>query len=200
MSQTECWTKLDTSGPIWSNFHLVCPLFLIGTLEADGSPNFAPKHMASPMGWDNYFGFVCTPRHSTYQNIQRDGVFTVNSPRPDQVVLTSLAASARESDGEKPIMSALSSFPAGEIKAPCFEDSYFVLECQLLKFVEGLGDNVLILGEILAAQVHRDALRTSDGDSQEQIHQNPLLAFISPERFSPIKTSYKFPYPRDFCK
>ena len=32
--------------------------------------------MAMPMSWKNHFGFVCTPRHNTYQNIQRSGQFS----------------------------------------------------------------------------------------------------------------------------
>ncbi|MCL7971066.1 MAG: flavin reductase, partial [marine benthic group bacterium] len=66
--------KLDLDKPIWDRFFWVSPLSVVGTLEEDGTPNLAPKHMATPMGWQNYFGFVCTPRHSTYRNIERDGV------------------------------------------------------------------------------------------------------------------------------
>ena len=88
--------------PIWERVFTVNPLVLIGTQERDGGYNLAPKHMAFPMGWENYFGFVCTPRHFTYHNARREGVFTVSYPRPTQVVLASLAASPREDDGAKP--------------------------------------------------------------------------------------------------
>ena len=65
----------------------------------------APKHMVSPLGWQNFFGFVCTPRHRTYQNIRREGAFTVTFPRPSQVVLTSLSAAPRDDDDVKPALS-----------------------------------------------------------------------------------------------
>ena len=83
--------SLDLAAPIWDSFYVVAPLVLIGTKDAGGDYNQAPKHMAFPMGWDNYFGFVCTPEHSTYQNIQRERVFTGTFPRPTQVILASLA-------------------------------------------------------------------------------------------------------------
>ena len=67
---------LDVSQPIWDRFFWVAPLVIIGTREPDGGHDLAPKHMATPMGWRNYFGFVCTPRHRTYSNAERSGVFT----------------------------------------------------------------------------------------------------------------------------
>ena len=74
--------ELDISEPVWDRFFWVAPLVLVGTREPDGSHDLAPKHMAIPMGWQNYFGFVCTPSHHTYSNVQRSGVFTVLDYRP----------------------------------------------------------------------------------------------------------------------
>ena len=104
--------ELDISQPIWERFFWVAPLVLVGTREQDGKHDLAPKHMATPMGWENYYGFVCTPRHHTYSNIEREGVFTVSYPRPSQLVLTSLAASPRCGAEEKPALSVLPVFPA----------------------------------------------------------------------------------------
>ena len=53
----------------------------------DGGNDLAPKHAAFPLGWGSFFGFVCTPRHSTYHNVRREGIFTVSYPRPTRVVL-----------------------------------------------------------------------------------------------------------------
>ena len=101
--------ELDVSQPVWDRFFWVAPLVLIGTQEPDGTHDLAPKHMAIPIGWENYYGFVCTPRHHTYANIQREGVFTVSYPRPSQLVLTSLAASPRCGEAEKPALAVLPS-------------------------------------------------------------------------------------------
>ena len=56
--------ELDVRLPVWERFFTVAPLVLIGTREADGSFDLAPKHMVLPLGWQNYIGFVCTPRHA----------------------------------------------------------------------------------------------------------------------------------------
>ena len=68
------------------------PLVIVGTVEPDGGPDLAPKHMAGPVSWDNLFGFICCDRHATYRNAVRTGAFTVSCPTPDQIVATSLTS------------------------------------------------------------------------------------------------------------
>ena len=64
-STTADLIELDTSVPVWEQFFTVAPLVLVGTTDPDGALDMAPKHMVTPMGWQNYFGFVCTPAHGT---------------------------------------------------------------------------------------------------------------------------------------
>ena len=104
--------SLDPKWPIWERFFTVAPLVIIGSRDETGAFDLAPKHMATPLGWQNYFGFVCTPRHRTYQNIRREGAFTVSFPRPTQVVLTSLSAAPRDDDDVKPALALLPTRPA----------------------------------------------------------------------------------------
>ncbi|MGB5621945.1 MAG: flavin reductase, partial [Gammaproteobacteria bacterium] len=104
--------ELDTSQPIWDRFFYIISLVIIGTREADGGHDLAPKHMAMPIGWDNYFGFVCSPTHATQTNAERSGAFTVSYPRPDQLLQTSLAASPRFDNVGKPALAALPVVPA----------------------------------------------------------------------------------------
>ena len=102
-------TELDPAQPIWERVFCVAPLVVVGTREADGSDDLAPKHLAMPLSWGRHFGFVCTPRHRTYQNVLREGAFTVTYIRPSQTVLASLAATPRCGDGSKPVTTALPS-------------------------------------------------------------------------------------------
>lgn len=201
MDRTELgqWIPLDTDQPIWSRFFTVAPLVLIGTREEKGY-NLAPKHMAMPLGWENYFGFMCTPRHGTYRNIRREGGFTVSFPRPDQVLLTSLSAMARRDDCDlpKPVLDALPTLPGTRIDAPLLENAYLHLECTLDRIIDGFGENSLIAGSIVHANVHADALRTSDRDEQEQLFHHPLLAFLPYGRFAEIRETLAFPYPKEF--
>ena len=98
---------LDLEAPVFARVFTVSPLVLVGTKEEGGGYDLAPKHLAMPLGWDNYFGFVCTPRHATYRNACRERAFTVSYPRPTQVVTTSLAASAREGGEAGPKLSLI---------------------------------------------------------------------------------------------
>jgi flavin reductase (DIM6/NTAB) family NADH-FMN oxidoreductase RutF len=187
--------ELDTAQAIWERFFWVAPLVLVGTMEVSGQHDIAPKHMAFPLGWDNYFGFVCTPRHATYSNIRRSGVFTVSYPRPSQLVQTSLAASPRCGAGDKPALAALSVFPARRVEGVLVEGCSAFLECELERIVDGFGENSLLAGRVVAACVAEDALRCDDGDDQAQIHASPLLAYLNPGRFAAIDDSLSFPFP-----
>ena len=190
--------NLDLTKPIWDRFFWVSPLTVVGTLEEDGTPNLAPKHMATPLGWQNYFGFVCTPRHSTYRNIERDGVFTVSMPRPDQVVLASLCAAPRCEDGAKPDLEALQTRPATRVRGIHLAHSYLFFECELDRIADGFGENSLVVGRIVEAAVAQDSMRTLERDGQDMIHDAPLLAYLQPWRFAVIKQTYLFPLPDGF--
>jgi flavin reductase (DIM6/NTAB) family NADH-FMN oxidoreductase RutF len=200
MSDTKTTTliELDTGSSIWESFFTVFPLVVIGTREADGSDDLAPKHLAIPMSWENHFGFVCTPRHNTYQNILRDGQFTVTYMRPSQTVLASLAATPRCEDGSKPITQALPTFEAEEVNASFVQDGYLFLECMLHQFVDNLGENSLIIGRIVRARVAEDALRASDEDDEDLVYASPLLAYLYPGRFAEIASTTKLPFPAGF--
>ena len=193
--------KLDLTLPIWQRFFCVAPLVLIGSQDQHGQLDFAPKHMAMPMGWENYFGFICTPSHKTYQNIVDTEVFTVTYVRPTQLLLTSLAASPRcENDQNKAVLERFDTFSASEIEAEFLQDGYVFLECQSYQIIDNFGENSLITGKIIAAHIDEDALRMSEQDDAELIHRSPLLAYLHPHRFSTINQSNLFPLPENMKK
>lgn len=186
---------------MWQRYFSVAPLVLIGTTDPGGAADFAPKHMVAPMGWENYFGFVCTPRHGTYRNIERTGVFTVTYPRPSQVLLASLAASPRcGDDNAKPVLGAFDTIPAKSIEGRFVADGQVFLECERFKVIDGFGDNSLITGRIKAAQVHKAALRVSERDDQEVLGAAPQLAYIHPWRYAVIEATHRFPAPEGMKK
>ena len=185
---------LDVQKPIWDRFFSVAPLVIVGTCEADGKYDMAPKHQAIPLGDNNYFGFVCTPRHHTYQNIVRSRAFTVSFLHPDQVLAASLAAAPRDADSQKLTLQALPTVAASVIEGRLLADAALCLECQLLKIVDGFGDNSLIAGEIVAAQVDELNLRSTDEDDQDILLRSPLLAYLAPGRYAKIDNSYSFPF------
>jgi flavin reductase (DIM6/NTAB) family NADH-FMN oxidoreductase RutF len=199
MSHADDWVMLNMSdGPIWERTFFVHPLVLIGTLEANGSLDFAPKHMAMPLGFGNWFGFVCTPRHSTFQNILRDKCFTVSYPPPDQVLLASLAASPRDDCCDKPNLSAIATRPAQVVQGLVVDNCPLYLECELERIVDGFDHYALIVGRIVAAQAKRAVLRDVERDDAEIIEQQPLLAYLAPGRFARVNHSQGFPFPKGF--
>jgi len=193
-------TMLNLEYPVWEQVFTVHPLVIIGSVEEDDTANFAPKHMVFPLGWENYFGFVCTPNHATYQNIKRTGEFTVTYPRPDQVVLASMTASPRCDDNTKPELDSIEQFSASVVDGYFIRKGYVFLECKLLKFVDGFVENSLILGEIVAARAWSDVIRTPSHDDNESIYEHPQLVYVSPGRFAVIDETQAFPFPANFKK
>jgi flavin reductase (DIM6/NTAB) family NADH-FMN oxidoreductase RutF len=187
--------ELDTGKPVWERCFMVAPLVLVGTRDEDGALDLAPKHMAFPLGWRNYFGFVCCARHKTQANIQRTGEFTVSYAKPSQVVHASLAATPRLEDGSKDVLASYPTFAAQKIDGEFIENAYLFLECKLFKIVDGFGENCLITGEIVAAYADPDYIRSAELDDQELIHGAPLLAYLPPGRFATISRSNSFPFP-----
>jgi flavin reductase (DIM6/NTAB) family NADH-FMN oxidoreductase RutF len=150
--------------------------------------------MAFPLGWQNYFGFVCAPSHGTYRNIRRAETFSVSYPRPDAIVAASLAASPRQEDA-KPIVGMLDTFPARGIDEVFAANSYLYLECRVDRIIDGFGANALIVGRITAAYVANDALRTSDRDDADVLLGSPHLVYLYPGRFAVAAETQAFPFP-----
>ena len=192
--------ELETTQPIWDRFFTVAPLVLIGTRDPNGALDLAPKHMVLPLGWENYFGFVCAPSHSTCANIQRTGEFTVSFPKPSQVLFSSLAASPRQTSGDKPILDYFATFPASQVDGEFIDDAYLFFECRHYKTIDGFGPNCLITGEIVAARAEPQVLRSNEADDQELIHASPMLVYLAPGRFATIERSNSFPFPADMHK
>ncbi|MEX2465791.1 MAG: flavin reductase [Gemmatimonadota bacterium] len=193
-SQASDFVTLGVEQPIWNRFFHVAPLIVVGTREPDGSYDLAPKHMAAPMGWGNYFGFVCTPAHGTYGNAQREGVFTVSYPRPSQILAASLAAAPRCEGDDKPSLRAVPTVPATVVDGVLLEDAYLHVECETHKIVDGFDENSLITGKVVGARVSHQAIRRADTDDQDLILRAPLLVYLAPGRYAEVSESFAFPF------
>ena len=186
--------------PIWGRFFSVFPLVLVGTREEDTGYDLAPKHMAMLMSWKNWFGFVCTPRHRTYHNIKEFGRFSVSFVKPDQVLMSSLAAMPRSAvkDFSEEITKQIPTIYNEEGTSIYLKDSYVMLDCRLYKVIDGFDDYSLICGKIESAWVDKDYRIISDEGQQDQIYRHPLLAYVAQGRFASIKKTWSYPYPKDF--
>jgi len=189
--------ELPVEPELWERVFMVAPLVLVGTKEGDGW-DFAPKHLAMPLGWEGFYCFACTPRHATYRNVKAHPQFTVSFPRPDQVLASSHAAGGRFEGDEKPTLAAVSTVPARVVDGRLLEDCAFSLECELDRVVDGFGSNSLVVGRVVAATAARDALRGAEVDDADLVHRFGLLAYLAPGRFAVVRDSLSFPFPSDF--
>ena len=189
--------ELPVGGETWERVFSVAPLVLVGTKGTDDY-NFAPKHMAMPLGWEGFYCFVCAPRHATYRNVVKHPEFTVSFPRPDQIVQSSLAAGGRSEGGAKPTLKAVPSVPARVVDGRFVEGCVLHLECDLERIIDGFGQDSLVVGRVVAAFAARDALRGSEIDDADLVHRLGLLAYLAPGRFAVVRESLSFPYPADF--
>lgn len=182
------YASLDLGGSIWDEFSTIAPLVLVGTIEADGSPDIAPKHQAMPLGSGAHFGFVCRHDHATYRNAVATESFSVGYPSPDMVLQTSLAAAPRDSAGAKPTLEVLSLSPARVIDGVLVDGCRVQLECRLERILDELDDSALLVGRVVAAYASPAAMA----------EQTTLLAYVHPGRVAAVHETKPFPYHRGF--
>jgi flavin reductase (DIM6/NTAB) family NADH-FMN oxidoreductase RutF len=188
------YVDVSLDRPLWERFPIVAPLVLVATTEPDGSPDVAPKHLAMPVSWENWFGFVCHPNHGTFRNIERTGVFTVGYPTPEMVLEISLAAAPREPDGSKPTLEMLTLLPAKAVDGVLIDGCRLNLECRVTRVIDDLGANALVIGEIVAARAMATAERRIDVDDADLLRRLPLLAYVHPGRVATVDVTAPFPY------
>jgi flavin reductase (DIM6/NTAB) family NADH-FMN oxidoreductase RutF len=184
---------------LWDRVFAVAPLVLVGSKEPNGHYDIAPKHMAMPLGWGDRYCFVCTPRHATYRNIERERAFTVSFPHRFQVVQAGLSATQREADGSKPTLQALPTFRARKVDGALVHGCYLFLECELDRLVP-FGDEALVVGRIVAASAREEAVRSPDRDDAEVLRRLAPLAYVSPGRFAALDDTRSFPFPAAFSR
>ena len=195
------WQLVDLTPDalLWDRVFTVAPLILVGTKEGDGY-NVAPKHLATPVGWENYFGFVCTARHATYQNVVEHREFTVSFPRADRIIQAALSAGERLDDGSKPTLAAVPTFPAQHVDAVLVAGCYLYLECELDRVIDGFGDNSLIVGRVVAGRARREFVRGSDVDDADLLHRLDPIVYLAPGRFGIVRETYSLPLPAGFSR
>ena len=189
--------RLDAGVRLFDAVFTVAALVLVGTTDADGTPNLAPKHMAMPIGWSDRYCFACTPRHGTHVNAERSGAFTVSYPTPDQAVLVGQAAAERSPDGARRELAALETIPASEVDGVLVGGAHAALECRLERIVDGMDDASLLIGRIVAAYAARGAARKRSRRRGRRPRASPAR-LRHPGRLSRIDRTTAFPYPARF--
>lgn len=188
------YVPLDVGSQFWPDVYTVAPLVLVGTLEADGSPDVAPKHQATPIGHGPLFGFACSGAHATYRNAVATGTFTVGYPTAEMVLQASLAAAPRDAEGAKPTLDLLSLSPARTIEGVLVDGCRLQLECRMHDVLADLDDSVFVVGRVVAAYASERAMRVNGG----QLTTSPPLAYLHPGKVTAVHDAKDFPYHRGF--
>ena len=74
------------------------------------------------------------------------------------------------------------------------------LECVLDRFVDGFGENSLVVGRIVAASVLRSALRGTDVDDSDLLHGCVRSSTSRPGVSAWSRQTHAFPLPPDFSR
>jgi flavin reductase (DIM6/NTAB) family NADH-FMN oxidoreductase RutF len=186
---------LDSHG----RYFTVKPLILVTTLGPTGLPNVAPKTQNMDIGRrEQYFAFVCTPQHHTYQNAKANKEFVVNYPGPKLIEKVSAAAQLAE-DSDETALAGLTSIPSLVVKPPRIKECYLHLECRLLE-IKDLEDSSLVLGRIVARSADKE-VSFERGKSKENIRllsEHPLLAYVYPDHYAEIGVAEEFVFPKNY--
>jgi flavin reductase (DIM6/NTAB) family NADH-FMN oxidoreductase RutF len=183
----------------YGRYFTVKPLILVTTLGPTGLPNVAPKTQNMDVGRrEQYFAFVCTPQHHTYQNAKANREFVVNYPGPELIEKVSAAAQLAE-DSDEIVLAGLTSIPSLVVKPPRIKECYLHLECKLLE-TKDLEDSSLILGKIVARSADEE-FSFERGKSKENIRllsEHPLLAYVYPDHYAKISVAEEFAFPKNY--
>lgn len=182
-----------------ARYFTIKPIILVTTLGGNGLPNVAPKTQCMSVGrHEEYFAFVCTPKHHTYQNAKANKEFVVNYPGPELIGKVSAASQFAENVDEV-ASSELTSIPSLVVKPPRIKECMVHLECKVVDIKDLDGDSI-ILGKVVARSSNREISfkREMAEESINLLSKHPLLAYVYPNHYTRIDTAEKFIFPKNY--
>jgi len=182
-----------------ARYFTVKPIILVTTLGPNGVPNVAPKTQCMDVGRrEEYFAFVCTPQHHTYQNVKANREFVVNYPGPELIQKVSATSQFAENVDEI-ALAGLTSIPSFVVKPPRIKECKVHLECKLVE-IKDLDVASIILGKIVArSATHEVSFRREKANENINLLSNhPLLAYVYPDHYTTIRVATKFVFPKNY--
>ncbi len=159
-SGTKEKVDLPVSKKGWHPSPLLGQVVLVTTCNEDGTSNVAPKSWISVMAFEpSLLALGCNLEHRTAQNILRSREFVVNVPGAD---LVEKVWAAYRLPHPRPVeAAALTPIPSRRVRPPRIEECKAHLEC-ILEDHMAYGEEVLLLGRIVAVSVDAEASRAPD--------------------------------------
>ena len=148
----------------FSTILIPCPLYIITTVDEQGTPNAQPNSWGLPYGSGDVqmFLFSCWTTHHTYENALATGEFVVNIPSIDACRKVMRTVEHYPRGVDELAASGLTALPAKQVKAPRIAECKAHLECtvlwhQTVPLSDGVGSAV-IAGQVIAASADQDVL------------------------------------------
>jgi flavin reductase (DIM6/NTAB) family NADH-FMN oxidoreductase RutF len=147
--------NLDPDKRTWHPSPLLGQIVLVTTLNEDGTSNVAPKSWVSMMAFEPpILALGCNLEHWTARNILARKEFVVNVPGAE---LVEVVWRSPELPHPRPVEAiGLTPIQAQAVKPPAIEECKAHLECVLDRSLT-YGDEVILLGRIVAVSVDREA-------------------------------------------
>jgi len=182
-----------------ARYFSVKPIVLVTTLGPSNIPNVAPKTQCMDVGrHEEYFAFVCTPKHHTYQNAKANKEFVANYPGPELIEEVSATSQFAENVDEV-ALAGLTGIPSLVVKPPRIRECRVHLECKVME-VKDLDVASIILGKIVARSASQE-VSFERGKAEESISlllNHPLLAYVYPNHYTTIRAATEFIFPKNY--
>jgi flavin reductase (DIM6/NTAB) family NADH-FMN oxidoreductase RutF len=164
----------------WRPSPLLGQVVLVTSLNEDGQSNVAPKSWLSMMAFEpSLLALGCNLTHWTAQNILCRQEFVVNVPGDD---LVDIVWKSHTLPHPRPVERiGLTPIPAQKVRPPLIAECKAHLECIFVQHLT-FGSEVIILGQIVAASVDREAV-----EAQNPYEYLRLFAFLEDNAFGVIE-------------
>jgi flavin reductase (DIM6/NTAB) family NADH-FMN oxidoreductase RutF len=168
----------------WHPSPLLGQIVLITTCNADGTSNIAPKSWISRMAFEPpLLALGCNQQHWTAQNILQRHAFVVNVPGADLAQrIWDISQLPHPRSVE---MVGLTALPGLSVAPPRVAECKAHLECTLVQYL-AYGDELAILGQIVALSLDQEALATTDPYSYLR-----LVVFLEQGRYGVIEQAQR---------
>jgi len=161
-------------------FFCPLPLYIIGTNNENGTPNFATvTWMASNWNGKPHIMVGLGAARQARHNVMRDGVFSLSLVSKDLVWLADHLGSAIGHDIYPDVEYAIGF--GDEIQVPTIEDSPMVFECRVSRTFDMDGDAKAFIGDIENIQLAADVQDMHPREGLDLLALDPVL--FAPDRY-----------------
>ncbi|MFH1905060.1 MAG: flavin reductase family protein [bacterium] len=170
--------KLDLND--WYKVLAPRPTVLVATVNGKGISNAAPFSFVMPVSMKPALvAFSSAPKRHTLANIRLIKDFTINIPGKELLNQVWKCAESFHEGVSEIKKSNLTEVKLDGIKSPGIKECYAIFSCKLFKEISA-GDHVLVIGEVVGAEIRADVFENKKFDSQAA---SPLM-HIGGEEFS----------------